>query len=196
MSSPPSRVTVIDKPIRKSQSALNDMEDAMRLHTPAQLEALTGLTTGSQRMWRQNILQGRGMVKSGGHSRFRNSDVLFVALTRAVGDMGLPLLVAANVADLCMGEVANALRRQAPYIPSERTHPYVFVWRLADTNCDGALQEVGSFSEVGDTGFCVYRLADLNRIPAFSQAGGFVLIPADLANRIPRAVADLFREAE
>lgn len=138
------------------------------------------------------MFHGRGEQTQGGHWRFTDADVLYVAATKVIGTLGLELPVATKVAELCLPEVADSIRGRLP-IGHEATHPFVFIWNISDT-CPELLADVGGVSAIGGTEFCVYRLRDLNRIPAFSKAGGYILIPSDLGRKIPAAVADLFRE--
>jgi hypothetical protein len=163
----------------------------LRLHTPAQLEALTGLTVGNQRAssWR-TILEGRSQQSNGGHWRFRDADCLYVSAVKVVAGMGFELSVAAQIIEMCLGEVADAVRGR-PLKGVENTHPYIFVWRIEDT-ANTILKETGGVSAIQGTSYCAYRLKDLSRIPDFSRSGGFVLIPSDIARKIPQAVADLF----
>ncbi len=163
----------------------------MRLHTPAQLEALTGLTVGNQRTpaWRA-ILEGRSQQSKGGHWRFCDADVLFVSAVRAVATMGFELTVAGSIVEMCLGEVVDAIRGRLPK-GVEESHPYIFVWRIEDTS-NTILRETGGVSAIQGTSYCAHRLRDLNRIPDHSRSGGFVLIPRDIARRIPQAITDLF----
>ncbi len=172
----------------------------MRLHTPAQLEDLTGLTVGNQRTpsWR-TFLGGRGQQSKGGHSRFTDQDVLFVSTVRAIGDKGVDLAVACAVASMCVEEVAAVLTGADP-APFNKSKPFIFVSSMADTPPEWL--DAPANSELKEGGRWVHAekpftailtpLRDLNLIPLISMAGGVILIPADIARKIPQAVADLF----
>lgn len=165
----------------------------MHNFTPAQMEAFTGLTVGTQRAWRMNgHFQGRGSQTDGGHWRFCSADVLFVEVVKRVAEMGCDLGTAARVADLCLGEVVAAIRGNGPLFPIEQSHPFVFVWRLSDTQPARELDGIGAME---GSDFAVMRLADLRRIPEISRSGGMIFIPADLARKVSQPVRDLFREA-
>lgn len=166
----------------------------MNLHTPAQLEELTGLSTASQRAWRAAGLLKRGVQTDGGHWRFRRADVLYVALAKVIAEMGFDLTGAAPIAEMCLGEVSDRLQGREVN-SDEKTHPYVFVWRIHDSAKTAASMVGGVLHPIPNSEHCVVRLAELSRITAFSQAGGFVLIPEDLARKIPVPVAELFSEA-
>ena len=167
----------------------------MRLHTPAQLAALTGLSVGNQRAWRANgIFQNRGTRSKGGHWRFADADVLFVSVVRAINTLGIELAVASTVANLVLGEIAGSISGDK-LLPIEQTHPYIFIWNMRDTNKE-FVREIGDISGIPGTEYCVFRLANLARITAISNTGGFLLVPSGLINRLPQAVIDLFQEKE
>ena len=172
----------------------------MRLHTPAQLEALTGLTVGSQRTpsWR-TFLEGRGQQSKGGHWRFDDQGVLFVSIVRAIGDKGVDLAVACVAASMCLEEIVAVLTGADP-APFNRGKPFLFLSSMGDTPpewldapADSEIKAGGRWvhAEKPFTGILT-PLKDLNLIPRISRAGGVVLIPADIARKIPQAVADLF----
>ena len=170
------------------------------MHTPAQLEELTGLTVGNQRTpsWR-TFLGGRGRLSKGGHSRFTDQDVLFVSTVRAIGDKDVDLAVACAAATMCLEEVAAVLVGADP-APFNKGKPFIFVSSMADTPPEWL--DAPANSELKEDGRWVHaekpytailtRLRDLKLIPLISKGGGLVLIPADIARKIPRAVADLF----
>lgn len=160
----------------------------MLIFTPAQLEALTGLSVSNQRAWeRQGLFLGRSERTAGGQRRFKLGDVLFVASVRAMAEMGFELKVCAHALDRCLGDVSDALRGR-PNLVGSSARDAVFIWH------DGDSTDEGSYSGdlLGQTGYRVIRLNDLNRIRAFSKSGGAVFFPRDLARKIPPAVADYF----
>ena len=161
----------------------------MPLFTPSELETLTGLSVANQRAWRHSgFLRDRGEQTAGGHWRFRPGDVLFVATARAVADMGLTLGVATVVADHVLRDVAAAVRGEDGARPD---HPFVLIWKAVDTARDAP-----GVLTTDDDGFSFIALADLARVPAFTRSGGFVLIVADIARKIPPEVAALFAPQE
>lgn len=172
----------------------------MTLHTPAQLEALTGLTVGTQRApsWRAH-LNGRGQQSKGGHWRFTDQDVLFVSTVRAIGDKGVDLAVACAAASMCLEEIVAVITGADPS-PFNKCKPFIFVSSMSDIPIEW--MDAPANSEFKEGGRWVHAekpftailtpLRDLNLIPRISTAGGIVLIPADIARKIPKAVADLF----
>lgn len=170
----------------------------MDTFTPAQLEAFTGLSVGAQRAWeKQGLFMGRNERTKGGQRRFRLGDVLYVASVREFAAMGLELPLAAQIADSCMPEISSCLDG-SPFIFGENKSPYLFIWRSEDTTAEAAQAFAdGSQPRVGRPGGKEFmRLSDLNRIPFFSKAGGTVLIPSEVAKRLPQAVKDLFKGDE
>lgn len=169
----------------------------MDTFTPAQLEAFTGLSVGAQRAWdKQGLFMGRNERTKGGQRRFRASDVLFVASVREIAALGLELPLAAQIADLCLPEISSHVDG-SPFIFGEDQTPFLFIWRSEDTTDEaGEAFANGSQARVAHpSGKEFMRLADLNRIPFFSKSGGTVLIPSDIAKRLPQAVKDLFTGA-
>lgn len=161
----------------------------MRLHTPAQLEAFTGVSTQNQRLWRSGgLLEGRGERTTGGHWRYRDGDVLLVAAMRVIAPIGFELQVARDIANRCLPEIADALRGRDPS-GEAATHPFIFVWPRAD-----ATSEADQIATGAGPDHYVLKLADLGRIPDLSRSGGFVLVLEDIARKIPAPVADLIRE--
>lgn len=166
----------------------------MDTFTPAQLEAFTGLKVGSQRSWDSNgLFMNFADRTEGGQRRFGKSAVLFVAAVRAMADMGFELSISAQVVSRCLPEIASSIDGR-PLSLGEAEAPYIFIWKKSDTTRQGheLLQSQGlHIAHEGEFEFL--RLADLNRIPFFSKAGGSVVVPSALADRIPDAVKDLFR---
>lgn len=175
----------------------------MRLHTPAQLEELTGLTVGSQRTaaWRSN-LENRGQQTAGGHWRFCDEDVLFVSAVRAIGAKGIDLAVASRAASMCLEEILAVLKGEEP-AKINGGKPFLFLFDFGDITQE--CLDAPADSELKAGGKLVYAeqpltavlipLSNLNLIPRISRAGGTVLLPSDVARKIPLRVADLFSGA-
>lgn len=170
----------------------------MQSFTPSQLEALTGLSVGSQRAWdKQGLFLDRVERTKGGQRRFSVSDMVFVSASRTLADMGYHLPLAVRVVGLCLSEIVDRIKDREP-ASGELGYPFIFIWRSEDTTEEaGRLAALGEWQRIAsedEIGFEFIRMADLNRIPVFSRSGGFVVVPADIARRLPQAIRDFAEE--
>ena len=161
-----------------------------KLHTPSQVEAFTGLGVGAQRAWaRQGFLDRCSDFTEGGHRRFRDADVLFIAVTRAIGTMGIDLEVASKISDTILVDVVDSIQKTQTF-PIQGTHPFVLVWPAQETRDEAMRTYKKWLVSAGDFNFI--RLYDLNRAPFFAKFGGFFIFPKSLWQKLPQAVLDLF----
>lgn len=168
----------------------------MRL-TPAQMEALTGLSVANQRVWQRSGFMHPELAEDRqgtGHRRYTRLDALHVCTVRAIADYGLPLAVAAMVAEMCTDEISSRLQ-DLPLLSSEITHPYVLVFRSRDRAATADTEIIGGgvLHEEAPDGYEIVRLSDLNKMTHYTTLGGVLIISQNLQEVIPQAVKDFFQ---
>ena len=168
--------------------------------TPAQMEALTGLTVANQRVWhRSGYMHPELEAERGasGHRRYTRLDVLHVCTVRAIADYGLPLPVAAMIAEMCTDEISSRLQGLS-LLSSEITHPYVLVFRSRDRAATADTEIIGGgvLHEEAPDGYEIVRLSDLNKMTHYTTLGGVLIISGNLQQVIPQAVKDFFTPEE
>lgn len=174
----------------------------VKLFTPSDLADITGLSTGAQRLWRRDgLFRDHGTPTDGGHWRFDSRAVIFVVATRAVASMGVSLAVAGMLVDSFILEIEGEITGK-PRIHPARAH--CFAWRRDDStdeafsclrdsriqidrNVHGNLRTDALTIHQND-GWCAVNTDDLNDIPRLSKAGGVVITPAGIADKLPRQV--------
>lgn len=166
----------------------------MRMLTPAQLEAFTGLTTASQRNWRSlGLFDEIGTSEEGKHTRYHPLDALLIAVARDLNRLGVELDVAVklaaklSVAHGMFGEILGHTPVSAPQTD------FILVVRK-----EAATERLESFMGTvsGRKHLAVGFSADqpLESVSEYSREGGLLVPLAGLLDRIPQAVRDLFAD--